>query len=162
MSYLIDPRTASDYQNSIDLSFSSSVIDPTIQEYDATEITYTCPTYASTIIYELTFTMSWSPDSLNYSCSRLQESTNNGATWTTIAGTKAFEGSGGSGNKQDWLIINHIYFIDPYAGTKKFRVAGRAYSSTTEFTLGDQKQTLSSSTSLPGSSPIVSMYAIRG
>tara|TARA_Y100001937_G_scaffold121269_1_gene179793 strand:- start:327 stop:815 length:489 start_codon:yes stop_codon:yes gene_type:complete len=161
MSYLIETRKIHKIVTRSDSSASETEISDTIVEYPNTQIEYACPAGATKIIIKINFQISWVPDQhTSYSCSRLQYSENNGVTWNTIAGTQLVEGNFSSSNGNDWHNYFHMYSLNAWSGTRKFRVAGRSYTSGQEFTCSPGYQTNPSNLELSGSTPHISIFSI--
>ena len=115
---------------------TQSYISASVTAINGTEVTYTPSSNSLGIIYECNYTIFWNPDAAgSYSCIRLQESTDNGNSWSTIPGTEAMEGSWG---ETDWdcFILHFIHKLDPWTGSKKLRLASHSYTTGTEFTVG--------------------------
>jgi hypothetical protein len=156
MSYLLDARKLQSYSFNVDISFNAETIGTTVEIYPSSSITYTCPSGASEIIYEIDYQTAASPDDqLSWDCSRLQYSTDSGGSWSDVAGSLLMEAYDHNSHTQ-----SHIYIMSTWAGSRMFRLAGSAYNSTAEFTFGKAQQTVSSNVALSGSCPHVSMYAV--
>ena len=157
MSY-IQNKTIQNYVHNVDTSFTKEAISTTIEYYPGTEVTYTPPAGASSVIYECNLQISWDPDGQgSYLCSRLQYSDDNGSSWNTYNETKMLEGTSGNVTDYDWFNFNWIFLLPAWSGERKLRVAGRAYNSSSEYTIG--KAWLVSG-SEGASCPHVSVYSI--
>ena len=120
-------------------SFTKQTVSTTVVGYDGTEITYTPEFNSSSVVYEVNFTLSWDPDGQgSYPCTRVQYSTDNGSSWTTISGTELMQGTYSADNDYDWINMSYTYILDSWAGERKIRLAGRAYSNAQEFQIGRQ------------------------
>ena len=116
--------------------YSTQVMNLTLSAVTGTEVTYTPGSNCLGIIYECNYTIYWNPDiSGSYHDVRLQESTDGGSTWSTINGTEIHEGTYGEADS-DCFILHFIHRLEPWSGSKKLRLAARAYSSTVEYTIG--------------------------
>tara|TARA_Y100001970_G_scaffold109795_1_gene137124 strand:- start:11684 stop:12160 length:477 start_codon:yes stop_codon:yes gene_type:complete len=158
MSYLINKENITNYVHNVDTSFVKEGISTTIEYYPGTEVTYTPTTSASKVIYECNFQTAWNPDGVSsLLCSRLQYSTDGGSSWTDINGTKSLCGNSSSVLDHNWITYFMIFTIDSWAGERKIRLAGRSYSTATEFTIGrsyDWSEGV-------GSCPHVSIYSVK-
>ena len=115
---------------------TQSNISASVTAINGTEITYTPSSNSSGVIYECNYTIYWNPDPTgSYSCIRLQESTDNGNSWSTIHGTEAMEGSWGE-TDYDCFICHFVHRLEPWSGSKKLRLATHSYTIGTEFTIG--------------------------
>lgn len=161
MSYLLDSRKLQSYSFNVDTSFVAEQISDTIEAYPGTSITYTCPSGASEIIYEIDYQTAAAPDDqLSWDCSRLQYSTDSGGSWSDVAGSLLMEGNYSTAYDHNAHTQTHTHIMSTWAGSRMFRLAGRAYNSTAEFTFGKAQQTVSSNAALSGSCPHVAMYAV--
>ena len=137
MSYSIKSGRIKNYVHNVDTSFTKQQLGTSIVAYNGTEITYTPPTGATSVVYECNAQFSWDPDANNsYACTRLQYSDDNGSTWNTITGTKILDGTASSVNDYDWFLSTWNFLIPAWSGERKLRLAGRAFSSTNRCTLG--------------------------
>ena len=108
-----------------------------ITAYNGTEVTYTPPTNAQSVVYECSLQFSWNPDvAASYACTRLQYSDDDGSSWNTIDNTRVLDGTNTSSADYDWFIATYNFNIPAWSGERKLRLAGRSYSSTSECTLG--------------------------
>jgi len=89
---------------------------------------------------------------------RLQESTNNGVTWTDIDGCRLFEGTSSPENDYDFIPCTHTFIIDSWTGSKKLRLAGRSKDTDSEYMI-NQMYVGGSSTGY-SSCPSVSVYSV--
>ncbi len=137
MSYLIDSEVIKNYIHHVDTSFTKEEISTTIEYIPGTEVTYTPPANAQSVVYECSLQFAWDPDAdSSYACTRLQYSDNDGSSWNTIDNTRVLDGSNSSSNDYDWLIATYNFLIPAWSGERKLRLAGRSYNSTSECTLG--------------------------
>lgn len=146
------------YVHNVDTSFTKEAISTNLEYYPGTEVTYTPTPGADKVVYECTYMTADSPDNRgSYICTRLQYSTDNGSSWTTIAGTQMLEGSYNS--QSDYVYHNFMYtfILDYWSGERKLRLAGRADSSSTEYTIG---RTFNSGGEGVGSCPHVTIYSV--
>jgi len=120
-------------------NFVKQEVSTTIVGYSGTEVTYTPHDDAVKVVYEANFTISWDPDATgSYPSTRLQYSDDNGSSWNTISGTELLEGTLSTASDMDWLNMSYSFVLDPWTGSRKIRLAGRAYQATAEFTIGRQ------------------------
>ena len=119
--------------------FSKQEISTTLVGYNGTDIDYTPAPNSTNVVYEANYTLVWNPDGTgSYPCTRLQYSTDNGSTWTTYSGTRAFEGTFSTELDYDWMQMSYSFIIPAWTGTRKLRLAGRSYSTASEYTIGRQ------------------------
>ena len=138
-------------------SYSMQQYSTTLVAMTGTEVAYTPSSDSSVVVYECYYTIYWNPDgSGSYSCIRLQESTDDGSTWSTISGTKAMEGTSGSAD-YDTFCMNFKFILSPWTGAKKLRLATRSHTTSTEFTVG---KLYTSSSVTTTSCPQVIVYEI--
>ena len=160
MSYLINNENFTNFVHNVDTSFTKEIIGTTIEYYPGTEVTYTPTSGASKVIYECSFQNAWNPDGVgSYSCSRLQYSTDNGSSWTDISGSKLMCGSWSSNIDYVWNTYLWVFTLDAWSGERKIRLAGRAYNSLTEFTIGRSYSVPAAEGT--GSCPHVSIYSVK-
>ena len=161
MTYIQKSTNFSDYQFNVDTTnFVKQAIATTVIGYSGTEITYTPTLGSSKVIYEVNFTLSWDPDtSGSYPCTRVQYSSDNGVNWNTISGTEVTEGTFSSAADYDWMNMSYTFILDSWAGSRKIRLAGRAYSSSSEFTIG--RQYYAAGSEGVSACPHVSIYSVN-
>jgi len=158
MSYFKTSKKIQNYTHNVDTSFTKQQLGTSIVAYNGTEITYTPPAGATSVVYECNAQFSWDPDAAkSYACTRLQYSDDNGSTWNTITGTKVLDGTTGSVNDYDCFLTNWNFLIPAWSGERKLRLAGRAFSSTNRCTLGKSFGATEDDTT---SCPHVSVYSI--
>ena len=158
LSYIIK-NVYSNFVHNVDTSFTKESISTSIEYYPGTEVTYTPAPNASKVIYECNLQTSWNPDGQgSYSCTRLQYSTDNGSSWTTIDSTRIFEGNFSSNLDYNWHQFHWKFLLDTWSGERKLRLAGRAMYSTSELTIGRSYN--ASNSEGVGSCPHVSIYSI--
>jgi len=137
MSYIILSKKIQNYAHNVDTSFVKQQLPISITAYNGTEITYTPPAGATSVVYECSLQFSWSPDvAHSYACTRLQYSDDNGSTWNTISNTKVMDGTSSNVSDYDWFIATYNFLIPTWSGERKLRLAGRSYNSSYECTLG--------------------------
>lgn len=147
------------YVHNVDTSFTEEVISTTLVYYPGTEVTYTPVVGSEKVIYECDIQIAWYPDAVgSYHCSRLQYSTDNGSSWNTIAGTQMLEGNYDSKTDYNWHNMLYTFILDSWVGERKLRLAGRAHTSSTEYTFGRSYN--NNQTAGPGSCPHVSIYSV--
>ena len=159
MSFILKD-TYSNFVHSVDTSFTSEAISTALEFYPGTEVTYTPQSSASKVIYECSLQTSWQPDNVNsYANTRLQYSTDNGSTWTTIDSTRIFEGDG---NTVDyvWHQFHWKFVLDAWSGERKLRLAGRSGSSASEYTVGASYNASPAGMGV-GSCPQVTIYSLN-
>lgn len=120
--------------NLVDSSFSTQTISTTVTAYDGTEVTYTPSDDATYVVLEVSAQIGYAPDILSFPNTRLQESTDNGASWSDLVGFKLFEGN--DIGDYDTRGANWIFTLPTWSGSKKLRLAGRSKSVNTEFGFG--------------------------
>ena len=158
MSYL-SPRRLRGRVTEADTSFLKDAIGTTLETFDGTLITYTPPPGAQNVVYECQFTTAWTPDANgSYPCVRLQYSDDSGSTWNTITGTECFLGNNSGSSDYNWHSYLVVYTIAAWAGSRQLRMIGRAFSSSTEFTLGRSYRSVGAEGA--GACPIVSCYSV--
>ena len=155
MSY--SPARIQNNQTLADTTVTYEVVSTTIEEYPGTEIDYTPATGAESVVYSVNFGVINNPD--NATCflnTRLQESTNNGASWSDLDGCKLFEGT--TGPYADWDNISYSYcFIIPaWSGSRKLRIAGRSKDSASEYSVSRCLVSMA----WQNTSPFVSVYSL--
>ena len=147
--------------HNVDTSFTKEAISTSLEYYPGTEVTYTPQSGISKVIYECSFQSSWQPDVRgSYSNTRLQYSTDNGSTWTTIDSTRIFEGNFGNTNDNVWHQFHWKFVLDTWSGERKLRLAGRSAYSTSEYTVGESYN-VSPASSGAGSCPHVTIYSLN-
>ena len=133
----IKNKTIQNYVHNVDTSITKEVISTTIEYYPGTEVTYTPPASASSVIYECNLQSYWNPDGMrSYLCSRLQYSDDNGSSWNDIVGCKMLEGTSGNVADYDVFNFNWMFLLPAWSGERKLRVAGRSYNTASEYTIG--------------------------
>ena len=160
MSYIVKKPNFSNYQFNVDTaSFTKQEISTTIVGYNGTEIDYTPTAGAAKVIYEVNLDMSWHPTGQGgYPHTRVQYSDNNGASWNTISGTEVTEGTYSSQVDYDYMNLNYTFMLDAWSGSRKIRLAGRSYSTISNFTIG--YQWLASNSEGPATCPHISIYSV--
>ena len=137
MSYIILSKKIQNYAHNVDTSFTKQQLGTTVVAYGGTEVTYTPPANAQSVVYECSLQFAWDPDAASsYACTRLQYSDNNGSSWNTIDNTRVLDGSNSSSNDYDWFIATYNFLIPAWSGERKLRLAGRSFNSNSECTLG--------------------------
>ena len=94
----------------------------------------------------------------SYQNTRVQYSSDNGSSWTTIDGTRLFEGSNATSSDYDWYNYCWLFILPVWSGERKIRLSGRSHTNTTEFTIGRSYNAQGSEG--VGSCPHVSIYSI--
>ena len=160
MSYL-RMNTASNFVFTVDTSgFSKQVISTTVVGYDGTEVTYTPTSNATKVVYEVNYTLAPDPDGLGSApCTRVQYSTDNGSSWTTIDDLNSYEVTNSYAYDNDWRQMTYIYTLPTWSGERKIRLAGRTYQSNNRFTIG--KQYLGSNEEGSDACPHVLIYSVE-
>tara|TARA_Y100001970_G_scaffold109795_1_gene137127 strand:- start:13181 stop:13654 length:474 start_codon:yes stop_codon:yes gene_type:complete len=116
--------------------YSTQTMSSTLVAVTGTEVTYTPGSNCLGVIYECNYTIYWNPDGMgSYQNIRLQESTDDGSTWSTITGTELHEGTYGEAD-YDTFIMHFTHRLEPWSGSKKLRLAARAYAALFEYTIG--------------------------
>jgi len=162
MTYIFN-NSLQNYTHNVDTSFTSSEVSTAVELYEGTGVTYTPSSGASHVVFECNLQTSWNPDnSKSYPCTRLQYSTDStnfvDGTWTTIAGTQMKEGSESTSADYMWFNFMWVFVISAWSGERKLRLAGRSYSTTSEFTLGRNYK--ASGSNGDGACPFVSIYSV--
>ena len=130
------PARIQNYQTLADTTISSSSVSTTVVKYPGTEITYTPSAGAESVVYSVNFGLVNNPD--NSTCfmnTRLQESTNNGLSWSDIDGCKLFEGTSGPYTDWDNISCSYCFIIPSWTGSRKLRIAGRSKDTSSEYTV---------------------------
>ena len=131
--------------NLIDYSVSGQSISTTLTAYNGTELTYTPSNNASSVVIEVNISITYPPDiGSTLANTRLQESTDGGSTWSDLDGFKLFEGR--AGGSYNGFPTTYTFILPAYSGSKKFRLAGRAKSSNSEYSFGYSWSTWSGGT----------------
>ena len=116
--------------------YSTQTIYSTLVAVSGTEVTYTPSLNSLGVIYECNYTIYWNPDGAgSYHCVRLQQSTDDGSTWSTITGSELYEGTYGE-TDYDTFILHFAHRLEPWTGSKKLRLAARSYGSAFDYTIG--------------------------
>jgi hypothetical protein len=116
--------------------YSTQEMSTALTGIDGTEIEYTPTANCNSVVYECNYTIYWNPDpSSSYACIRLQESTDDGSTWTTISGSECLEGTFDE-TDYDAFCLHFKQKLTTWSSSKKLRLAGRAYHSTGRYTIG--------------------------
>ena len=117
--------------------YSTQEMNVTLAPVAGTEVTYVPGSICLGVIYECNYTIYWNPDGQgSYHDVRLQESNDGGSSWSTINGTEVHEGTYASEIDSDCFILHFIHRLEPWVGSKKLRLAARAYASNVEYTIG--------------------------
>ncbi len=133
----IQNKTIQNYVHNVDTSITKEVISTTIEYYPGTEVTYTPPSGATSVIYECSFMSFWNPDNKgSYLCTRLQYSDDNGSSWNTFNETRMLEGSYAHQADYDSNDFCWMFLIPAWSGERKLRLAGRSYNDNSEYTVG--------------------------
>jgi hypothetical protein len=141
-------------------SFTKQQLTTTIAGYSGTEVTYTPHVNASKVVYEVNLTIAWDPDTYgSYPSTRLQYSDDNGSSWNTISGTELLEGTySPTEADSDWLNMNYSFVLDTWSGSRKIRLAGRAYFNGAEYTIG--RQIYASASEGAAACPHITIYSV--
>ncbi len=116
--------------------YSTQTMSVTLTAVSGTEVTYTPSSNSLGVTYECNYTIHWDPDGYgSYHCIRLQESDDDGSTWSTVTGSEVLEGTWGE-TDYDTFIMHFAHRLEPWSGSKKLRLAARAYSAAAEYTIG--------------------------
>ena len=116
--------------------YSTQTIYSSLVEVIGTEVTYTPSLSSLGVVYECNYTIYWNPDGTgSYHCVRLQESTDDGSTWSTINGTQAMEGTYGEAD-YDCFCVHFTHRLESWTGSKKLRLAARSWSGIADYTIG--------------------------
>mgnify|MGYP003141905587 CR=1 FL=1 len=120
----------------IDYSFSpQSNISTTITAYNGTEVAYTPTTSAAKVILEVNLALGYPDDSnKTLACTRLEESTDNGASWSSLDGFKMYEGN--ESGQYNSFSSPYFFVLPAYSGSKKFRLSGRSQDTSSEYSQG--------------------------
>ena len=149
------------YVHHVDTSFAKEEISTTVEYYPGTEVTYTPVPGADKVVYECSYQISWLPDEEgSYFCTRLQHSTDNGSSWTDVSGAQMLEGNYNSQTDYCWYNLMYVFMLDAWSGSRKLRLAGRAYSTAVEYTVGRSYIPAPSSGEGAGSCPHVTIYSV--
>ncbi len=158
MSYIRSPKFSNHQFNVDTTNFVKQVVSTTLVGYSGTEIDYTPDLNASKVIYEVNFTLAWSPDGQgSYPHTRVQYSTD-GLNYQTISGTELTEGTFSAQLDYDWMNMNYTFILDSWTGSRTIRLAGRCYSVSNEFTIG--RQFYASNSEGVSACPHVSIYSV--
>tara|TARA_S200000501_G_scaffold91487_1_gene84822 strand:- start:223 stop:696 length:474 start_codon:yes stop_codon:yes gene_type:complete len=116
--------------------YSTQTMGSTLAAITGTEVTYTSSLSSLGVVYECNYTIYWNPDGMgSYHCVRLQESTDDGSTWSTITGSEVLEGTYGESD-YDCFCVHFKHRLEPWTGSKKLRLAARSYASSMDYTIG--------------------------
>tara|TARA_Y100001972_G_scaffold82057_1_gene99822 strand:+ start:244 stop:735 length:492 start_codon:yes stop_codon:yes gene_type:complete len=130
------PARVQNYQTVADTSVSAELISTTLKIYDGTEIEYTPAAGAEKVVYHVNYN-AWNGDpedeDVTFMNTRLQESTDNGVTWSDIDGCKLFEGTSSPIYDYDFIPCTHTFMIGSWSGTRKLRLAGRSKDTDSEY-----------------------------
>ena len=155
----IQNKKIQNYVHNVDTSFTKEVITTTLEYYPGTEVTYTPSSNASSVIYECNLQIAWDPDAKgSYQNTRVQYSSDDGSSWTTIDGTRLFEGSFATSADYDWYYYCWLFVLPIWSGERKIRLSGRSHNTSSEFTIGRSYNAQGSEG--VGSCPHVSIYSI--
>lgn len=158
MSYLTSSDRLQNYAYNIDTSFTKQPVGTTLVKYNGTEVTYTPISGASNVVFECMYQTADTPDEKgSYICTRLQYSDDSGASWTTLSGAQMLEGSYNSQSDYVWHNFLYVFILNAWTGERMLRLAGRAYSGSTEYTVGRSYNTSSEGV---GSCPHISVYSV--
>jgi len=146
------------YQTLVNTSAAYEVISSSIELYPDTEINYTPQAGSDYVIYEVCYGAYNDPDtSVSHQNTRLQESTDGGATWSDIDGCKIFESTDSASVDYDFFSLSHTFILTAWSGAKKLRLAGRSKDTSSEYTVNG---TYHSSSYQAGITPFVSVYSV--
>ena len=159
MSYLISP--IGKISNRADTSFLKQEISTSVVAYEDSLIDYEPLPQAKNVVLEVNIGIAHNPDGArSLACSRVQYSTDNGATWSDFANTHCTEGNSDSYTDYQWHIMQYLYILPTWTGQRKIRLAARAYNADTEYTLGRSYDTYPSNAEGDGACPIISIYSM--
>ena len=128
-------RRIQNVTNLIDYSSSPQAVSTTITAYNGTEVTYTPTSAATSVVLEVNLSLSYFPDYAGTLAStRLQESTDSGVSWSTLAGFKAYEGN--ESGDYNVYMMQYVFILPTWSGSKMLRLAGRSDDSSHEYSLG--------------------------
>jgi hypothetical protein len=161
VSYLLESRKIQSYVFHVNTSTAKEIIGTTDEIYPNTDVTYTPPSGAQKVVYQVDYQIAWNPEEhASWSASKLQYSTDGGTNWTDVTGTLAMEGNYSTADDFNWHLCTRTHIMDTWSGERKFRIAGRAYNASSTYTVGRGYQTIPSNSELTGSCPHVSIYAV--
>ena len=148
----------------IDYSFSpQSNISTTVTAYNGTEVTYTPTDNAAKVIIEINIPLAFPEDNdKTLACTRLEESTNNGVSWSSLDGLKMYEGN--EGGQYNSFNSPYFFVLPAYSGSKKFRLSGRSQDTSSEYSQGYSWNATTGSSPLFGAqdSPAhISIYSLE-
>ena len=116
--------------------YSTQQMSTTLSYVSGTEIDYSPNTNCTGVVYECNYTIYHDPSpSSSYACMRLQESTDGGSSWSTIAGSECLEGTFGE-TDYDAFCMHFYHKLATWSGSKKLRLAARSYHVGGEYTIG--------------------------
>ena len=156
------PSRVQNYQTIVDTSVSPEEISTSIEVYGGTEINYTPANGAESVVYHVNYNAWNGYPNVDYDVTfmntRLQESTNNGVSWSDIDGCKLFEGTSSPVNDYDFIPCTHTFIIPAWSGSKKLRLAGRSKDTDSEYMINQLY--VNGNYSGNSSCPSVSVYSL--
>lgn len=148
------------YVSRSDGSFAKQAVSTTIVELNSTKVEYTPSALATAVIFEVTYSLAWSPDrTASFMSLRVQYSTDD-VTWNDIDGTRIFGGDGPVPNDTSWDFQSAAFTLTPWSGKRFLRLAARARDTSSEFTWGRSYTQGSGEGS--GFAPKISVYSVEG
>lgn len=148
------------YVNRSDGSFTKQSVSTTIVELNSTKLEYTPSHKATAVIFDVTYSIAWSPDRYaSFMSLRVQYSTDD-VNWTDLDGTRVFGGDGPVPNDTSWDLQSAAFTLAPWSGKRYLRLAARSRDTSSEFTWG--RSYLQSGSEGPGFAPKISVYSVEG
>ena len=135
------PSRIQNYYAVADTSATVTAISTAIIELEGTQVEYTPLGSAQYVIYTIDFNSINYPDGYKgFANTRLQESTDNGVSWSDIDGCKLFEGS--QSNIVDYVFFHNSYtfILSSWTGSRKLRLVSRSKDTDSEYSVNQLRQ----------------------
>mgnify|MGYP003112778029 CR=1 FL=1 len=160
MSYNPQPvGRLTNYSSLNDSDFDKQEISTTLVELNSTALTYTPTSTASAVLFDVSYGFAWNPDRYGSFLSMRVQYSLDDVTWTDIDSTRTFVGDGLNVYDSNWHLMSVSYTLPTWSGARYLRLAGQAYSSSTETTWGRAYTIAGSNTD--GFCPMISVYCVE-